>query len=521
MASEVRRNLLRIAMNYARLLLTLCLGIVFVRLILRSVGNDGFGLIGLLGSASGITSMVQMVVQRSMIRELGRAHHANDGQEFVGTYNSAIVLTWLAAGASCLLFLAMYLLLPWFRIPDNLLWAARWFVIAAAAQTAVVIALGAPMNMYLVKERMVAFNFWRTVERACFVAAAVYITYGNLDEDIGQRIVIYGFVTAALIAATHLSATTLIVLSDRRLVPHLGATNRPHLKAILGVGGWNAGVVASLNLHHHADNIIMNQAFGLFGSAVFTIAMRLTGYVRMLTTGMTVGLDAVSARVSSDDESGNRLARLIYHSTRMHGLAAIPAVLAMCLLAEPMLRLWIGSTVQDPDTTIPAAIIVTWALALGIAVHSIADGWITVLYGAGHIHRYGPLIIIGGIANPIVAVVLLLTLPDNLRLIAPALGYSSIMLVMHFILLPITTAKIVGTRLIDVYAPLARPALAAVIASPVLIAPLWLAVAWSLPILLAVLAGYGTVFAAVSYAVVLTRDERRRITQAVGRRISR
>ena len=64
-----------------------------------------------------------------------------------------------------------------------------------------------------------------------------------MDEDTGHRIVVYGFITAALIALTHLTAVIGIVLSDRRLVPRLGATNRPHLKAILGVGGWNAGVV--------------------------------------------------------------------------------------------------------------------------------------------------------------------------------------------------------------------------------------------------------------------------------------
>ncbi len=48
MGSETRRNLLRVATNYIRLLLNLTLGILLVRLLLRGVGTDGFGLIGLL-----------------------------------------------------------------------------------------------------------------------------------------------------------------------------------------------------------------------------------------------------------------------------------------------------------------------------------------------------------------------------------------------------------------------------------------------------------------------------------------
>lgn len=515
MGSETRRNLLRIATNYIRLLLNLTLGILLVRLILRGVGTDGFGLIGLLGAATGITAMFQMVVQRSMIRELGKAHHSTDKDEFTGTYNSALVLTWGAALLSCLLFLGMYLVLPWFDIPEHLQWAARWLVVASAGQTVVIIAVGAPMNMYLVEERMVAFNVWRVIERACFVTGAACVAYGFTDIEPGPGIVIYGFISSSLIAATHLTASALIMSQDRRLVPRLRHVNRPHFKAVLGIGGWNAGVVASLNLHHHADNIIMNQAFGLFGNAVFTLSIRLTGYVRMFATGMTTGLDAVTARVSSTDDGNSRLARLLHNATRMHGLATLPAVCAMCLLADPILRLWVGAAVKDPQTTIPAAVMVTWTLGVGIAAHAIADGWITVLYGAGYIRRYAPLIIIGGVLNPIIATVLLFTLPEHMRLIGPALAYSLIMLIIHFILLPITIAKVVEIKLTKVFSPLVPPLIATALASPVLFVATQRVQAWTLPILLAVILAYSLVFAALSFYLVLTPDERRRAINAL------
>lgn len=517
MGSETRRNLLRVATNYIRLLLNLTLGILLVRLLLRGVGTDGFGLIGLLGAATGITAMFQMVVQRSMIRELGRAHHSPDEQEFVGTYNSALVLTWGAAALSCLLFVLMYLALPLFAIPPELQSAARWLVLASAGQTMVIVAVGAPMNMYLVEERMVAFNVWRVIERACFVIGAAIVVYAFPGVEPGKGIVIYGLVTSSLIAATHLSASGMIMFTDRRLVPRMRHVNRPHLKAVLGVGGWNAGVVASLNLHHHADNIIMNQAFGLFGNAVFTLSIRLTGYVRMFATGMTTGLDAVTARVSSTDEGNARLARLLHNATRMHGLATLPAVCVMCLLADPILRLWVGTAVNDPETAIPAAVMVTWTLGVGIAVHAIADGWITVLYGAGYIHRYAPLIIIGGILNPIIATALLFTLPEPLRLIGPAMAYSLIMLVLHFIMLPITTAKVVQIKLSRVYSPLLAPLAATVLAAPVILGADYLIQAWTLPILFAVMIGYGLLYSGLSYFLVLTPDERRRATGALKR----
>jgi len=521
MASEVKRSLLRVATNYARLLLTFIIGIVFVRLVLQSMGTDAFGLIGVLGSATGITSLVKAVVQRSMIRELGRAYHGNNTDEFLGAYNSAMVLTWMAMGVSSLLFVVMYVLLPWFTIPDELMWAARWFVIASACQTAAVIFFAAPMNMYLVKERMGVYNLWRVVERLCFLAGAAVVAYGFTDLETGRGIVIYGWVTAGLMALTQLSAVTLIILSDRRLIPRLHRANKADMRAVFAVGGWNTGVVTALNLHNHADNIIMNQAFGLFGNAVFTLSLRLTGYVRMLATGMTTGLDAVSARVSSTDEAGDRLPRLIYHTTRMHGLATLPAILCMGLLAEPALRLWIGTAVENPEAVIPAAVLVTWVLAVGITVHSIADGWITVLYGAGHISRYGPLIMIGGIANPVFAVALLLLLPHEpmeLRLVAPALGYSIIMVVLHFILIPVVMAKTVGIRLRDAYLPLGPPLVSALIASSVPALALYLIEDWKLWKLAGVIGAYGLLFLGISYFVVLEKEERRRIGNAIKRR---
>ena len=517
MASEAKRGLIRIASNYVRVFTVIVVGLVVVRLLLKGTGNEGWALISLLGAAAGLTTMTQEVVRSSLIRELGVVYHLGNDEHFRSTYNASLAISAVIALLTAAFCFALLLVLPLLEIPAELLPAARWLVAARGVQAVAVLLLAAPFSMYKVTERMVAFNAWTIANRLCYLVAALAVLWQGID-DAGRAVTLYVVLSAVLVTVTLLVASGLMTVIDRRLVPAPSTITRDAMKAVLHVGGWNGAATVAISIHHRLSQVIMNLAFGLWGNLILGLANQLTGAVRRLAVGMTEGLDAVSTRLSTTRDDG-AVRSLMRQSTRLHGFATFPVAIGVTLLAEPVLNLWVGNGLEDPQTTLPAATMLIRVMALGMASWTIADGWIRILYGAGHVTRYAPLVIAGGIANPLLAGLLLLVLPESVRYTAVCWSFSIVLFIVHGILVPIAGARALGMTLRQLLSPLGRPLVVAVACAPILLpafgdhdesSVLWLALA---------IGAYAVVYTAACILFVMEGHERTRFARAALRRL--
>jgi O-antigen/teichoic acid export membrane protein len=530
--SEAGRGLIRIASNYGRLFATLCLGMAAVRLELIALGHDAVGLIMLLGSAIGIGAMLQEIVRASMIRELGEAYHSGDDDRFRATYNSALVICAAAAVATLGIFGVLVALLPFFDIPANLLDAARWFTFSMGVQSFFVILLAPTFNMYVVSERMVAFNAWTVAEKAGqpLAAALLVFLFGyavatDAEPRAEEGLILLGWLGTAIFVAALLGACVRLAFADPRLVPRVSLIQRRAVRSILHIGTWNVATVTANNLHIRVDSILMNLAFGVAGNLIFGLGVQLTSYARMITTGVTTGLDAVAARFSLC-KGEDAMRRLTEQSTLLHGLVTFPAAVVIVMLAEPILRVWVqGPRLPDLTDSMPQLVTLVRVLMVGIALRAISDGWARILYGAGHIRRYAPLVLLGGLCNPALVGVLLALLPgegltEGIRYLAPALGFSIIITIVHMIALPWIGAPLLGVARSAMFTPLIRPLAASLAAAPVL----WFALRsidrWNLTWLLAALAAYGGVYGLLTLFLVLNAEYRARLWELIQRRIA-
>ncbi len=140
-----------------------------------------------------------------------------------------------------------------------------------------------------------------------------------------------------------------------------------------------------------------------------------------------------------------------------------------------------------------------------------------IFYGAGHIRKYAPLILVGALCNPIIAMVLFLVLPKSISYISPAIAYSLVLLIAHMILMPLRTAPAMGLRLRDLYVPLIRPLVIALAAAPILVVCNHAVERWNMLSLVAVAAAYGAVVMALTWVFFLDGAERKRIVEALRR----
>lgn len=522
MASEVKRAISRIGANYARLGTTLVCGVVLVPVLLAWLGSEAFGLITLVGASVGIGAMVEDLTRQSLIRELGAAHHKGDREAFKATYAAAYRLTAMGSLLTLVLFVLLGLVVGLYgedKVARSMVGPARWMILAEGGFTFFLVLLAPAFNMYVVTERFVLHSLWIVLRRVSYLAAALILYLGFAIEDTGVGIKWYGILAAGMNTVVLFVAVGWLMLGDRIYVPRLGMATRESVREIAGTFGWNSAVITAINLHERLPQFIMTAAFGLVGNAAFGLAMRLAAYVRMATLGITFGLDAVSARL----EAGNRkdaMKQLVHHATRLHALTALPGGLAVFVLAEPLLQLWIGRHVDNPESIIPGAVILTQILMFATVSRAICDGWMRILYGAGHVRKYAPLVLVGGVINPLVALGLLAVLPDELRFNAPALAFAIVFTVVHMIMLPVIGAKCLDVRYRDLFLPMVRPAVATAIAAPVLIGADWLARqgdGWTFMWLVGTALSYGAVMGVLTLVVVATADDRRQLKRLISR----
>tara|TARA_B100001059_G_scaffold49571_1_gene42656 strand:- start:6974 stop:8542 length:1569 start_codon:yes stop_codon:yes gene_type:complete len=507
---------------------TLVIGVILTRVQLDWVGVDGFALIAAIVASSGLAAMFQDIMRFSMVRELGTVWHgmnAGDRDEeserhFRRVYASSFLLCGAIALLSLIVFAAFLWLVndsiwPFDTLAEEYRTAAKWMLVAEGVKTCVLILLAPAFNMYVVMERFPENNLWLTLNRLTYLASALVLFAIFGSGQIELSLILYGVSVSVLFMLIQLIAVARIMIGDARLRPKLGMADRNALREIVGTFGWNSAVITAMNLHERVGALIMLGFFGLWGSGIFSLAMRMVSYVRMLTLGVTFGLDAVSARLSSSEDS-SAFRSVVRLSTRLNAYISIPAAITVFLLAEPLLELWVGQTANEPDPVtgrgfISATAVLTKIMIIGMLSRAISDVWMRMLYGAGHIRRYAPMILAGGIANPIIACLLITWLPVSMSWTGVALSFSIVLFLVHLIMLPLANGRYLEMKWQELLGALCRPAVLAAI--PALIYSIVLM--WTEPVpwwvIFPACIVYAVAYGGLGYVFGLEPQERRQI----------
>lgn len=520
MPSEVKRGAVRIATNYMRLISNVLIGLVSVQILVKETGNEGWALISMLGVTAGLANLTEDTLRRSMIRELGAALHSKARDEFITVFNTANILALIMALPTLLIFGVILAILPLFNISPSLMSAAYWIVGCKAIESFFDVIFSPTFNTYIASERMFAHNICMIAQRIARLGAAIWLIVAISDStSTSDALRSYAIVGAVMyIGVSFVAVLVMMLFIEPRTRPRPWLARRSAVGNLVQVGKWNLTLSLSQNLHMKADQIITNLFFGLTYNAIFGWAMQLSSYVRMLGVGVTDGIDAATARISS--LQGNDSVRsMLQHSTRVHAFVAVPSAIGFFVLAEPMMRVWIGDRAEDPDTVIPKTALVIQIMVFGNMIRAVSDGWIGVLYGAGHIRRYAKPVAFWSILNPVIAVFLSMNLPETTAYLGPPIAFTVVTLLLSGIVVPIIGARCLELRTRDLFIPLLRPTLVSIVASPLLVIAAYGIQSWNLLNLAGTCALYALAVTLLSIRFVLDRAERARFMAMATNRV--
>lgn len=464
--SEAKKQSIRIIGNYARLLCTLALGIAVVPLTLRWLGDDSFGIITLMGANIGMAAIFRQIIQNSLVRELGSAYHADD-DTFKRSYATICMIAIVCALLSVVTFGIVFALIPFFKLPDHFVGPARWFVFGQGIYTVAMVILAPMLSMYLVKENFIGYNIWFIGVRACNIISVLILGYVFVIDDPALGLTLHGITWGCLAAIGMLIASWIMIRNDHRLKFTIKGSDKEARDQVLSTFSWNTGVQIAINLHEQIPQLLLNLFYGTLANAAWGIGYRFVAYIRMCTTGVQFGSDAVSARMASGDdaqESRNQLQRLISVQTKLTAMIAIPASMVVFVYVWPIFDVWVGSSLEDYNKVMPIAVYMSRIMAFAIVARSISESWMVILYGAGFIKSYAPWIILGGIIAPVSSIILMNTLPEHLVIYAPPSMFAIIFVIIHLFGLPIIAGKCLHINGSALLIALIRPVLAGLIA---------------------------------------------------------
>jgi len=470
MNANSRSHMTRVGANYAQLLGSFIVGLFIIRLLL-GLGESVYGVIAVLVAGTGLARMLREVLQTGAVPVLGQAWHAQtagqstpEKQNFRCLFQAAL---WVAAAAGVLtvgFFGVLSLALTWFDIPETLRRAASTFIWIRAIQAVVATFLSPILTMILVREKMIAHNALMFAERFFELVAALVTLHWIGSGDPARALVIFAMIACTGTVATQLLATTFLLVREPALRPQPSLPGYTDVRALSSSLGWNAVHALAMNLHLRLDVILMNSCFGVVAGMLFSIAGQAASYVRQLTMGLVVGIDALAARHRSNGQH-DRLQQLARRQMTLQAAVVLPAAGALLIAAEPLLALWLRGRLEKPTQSLPELALYCRLLVIGVAARSLSESWMATLTGTGNARRFAPLVLAGALINPIVIAIGIAILPESTGRLLPALSFSAIFLVVHLALIPKVTASFLQVGVRELYRPCAIPLLASIFAA--------------------------------------------------------
>jgi O-antigen/teichoic acid export membrane protein len=171
----------------------------------------------------------------------------------------------------------------------------------------------------------------------------------------------------------------------KRIYPELhlrpSLFRRDRLKEVTGFSIYAAIIDWANKLNYHLDEVVIGVILGPTAVAVWAPAERIISGTQRLTNQLNGVLFPVI--VDSDaSQQRERLQRILVEGTRLSLATVLPIAMTLVVLADPIVRAWLGARAETVAGAIPVIQILAFAVAIRVGN---ATGN-TLLKGAGQ-HR--------------------------------------------------------------------------------------------------------------------------------------
>jgi len=351
---QILRNLLT---GWLAIAIRLAIALALVPFLLSHLGQEGYGLVGLLGVIVSMAGVADLGLRAALSRELCEQVARKDQQAFNELASTALLLYFLIS-----VFLAAigFILAPWLVTVFN---------VTAVLQG------DAVRLIRIYGTCAVIFSFITPVFSAALASHHRYdlVNSANMIGGITSSLLlfvvvsiianpIYGWAGVMFVFQAVLLAVN--VLFFRRFChgARLGIKflNPARLRPLFHLGGYMYMFQLSHAIAEHSDPLVVSYFFGPAGVALYQPGGRFSSMVRPLVMMFSDQMLPLATKSHVENDQRNQK-RILYDGTRFMLLMGTLFSVGIAVFAMPFCRLWLeGSLGKDYRTV--ALIMISWAI---------------------------------------------------------------------------------------------------------------------------------------------------------------
>lgn len=340
-SSSNRRIARNTMMLYARMLLTMSIGLASSRIILNALGVVDYGLYNVVGGFvsffSVISASMSSTISRFITYEIGK-----DNADGLGSVFSMSVIIQLFISVVIVLLaetIGLWFFYNKLVIPEDRIEASFW-VFQFSIVTFVFSLIAVPYNAALIAhEAMGKFAQFAIFESLLKFSIVILVKYAPVDKYL-----LYSFLICLLswfmryvymrYCRNHFKECTFHFIFDKTV-----------FKRIFVFSGWNSVGLISAVFRTQGATVLLNLFGGPVVNAASGIASTITGVIQSLVSNFTT---AFSPQMTKSYAAGNheRLCEMIYLFSRLSYFMMFVFVLPVFFNVGYILHLWLGTVPQ-------------------------------------------------------------------------------------------------------------------------------------------------------------------------------
>jgi O-antigen/teichoic acid export membrane protein len=336
----------------------MAIGLVMVPFLLRHLGKDGYGLVGLMGVIVGFSAVADMGLRQALGRELSEKVANKDEAGFRMLSSTALALY---LGIATVLIVAGWVLAPWFvevfKVGDHLQHTAVWMLRLYGSITLLLSFITPVFTAGL--QSFLRFDAMNMVQTFSGIASGILlfvcISFMPLPPIVIWAVVILSMLLLDLLILWFFYRKWCFggVLGFCYL-------NGREMKPLFQLGGYMYVLQMVNTLSEKSNPLIVSYFFGTAGVAVYQLGEKLCVLLRPVVLTLSTQVHPLTTRFHVLDQQ-DKQRKILVLGTRYTLLFGLIFSAGIILFSEPFCRLWLFSTLGSDYLTV-ALVMKLWAV---------------------------------------------------------------------------------------------------------------------------------------------------------------
>ena len=380
--------------RYLVLIAELAIGMVMLPFNLAHLGAAQYGLWMLVGSITVHFSVLDMGYGGATVKFIAQ-YRAHRDARALNEISSTLFYIFAGVGlvAYAVAAVLAFNLEHFFKISPDQVETGKWLLLIIA----LFVAINFPFSIF----GGITGGFQRyDINNVVSLTTSIVVAIVNVAVLLAG----YGLITlVATTTAVRTSAYFVYRRNAYRVFPELKIRPslfcRERLKEVTGFSVWAAIINWAYKLNYQIDGLIVGAFLGSAAVSVWAVAERIINGTQRLTNQFNGVLFPII--VDRDQRARyEQLQEIVLQGTRLSLMMVLPIAATLVLLAEPLVRAWVGPSMLG-------AVPVIQILAVVVAIRVGNASGTILLKGAGEIRQLALVNIATGVVNIILSAVLI------------------------------------------------------------------------------------------------------------------